>query len=467
MSEQSIELSAELDGIDLGDSRRNRRACKVVEQLGKQPRNSIPSAINGWSETKSAYDLLKNPEVTQQKILDPHYSATLNRAKQYPVVLVAEDTTELDYTGKSDIKGMGTLNYETRSGLYLHSALAITPERLSLGQLTAWSWTRPFEDADKESVRWEEGYENVCNAQEVLNKEATESGESPTQMVYMADREGDLYEIFARRAKRMERGEDAAHWLIRSKHDRKIIDNSTEDGAVISKISQQLTKAPRLGKIEFALPRGRNNRKARQVTQTLRAIAVQLKPKKSGDPIITVTTILAEEEHPPKGEKPIRWILLSSMEVSTLEQAKEKLDWYLARWQIEVFFKILKSGCKVEELQLEHVERIEKALAFYQIIAWRVLYLTMLGRECPELPCNLVFEDDEWQAVYIVTKKENPPETPPSIDEMIRMVAGYGGFLNRKGDGYPGPQTIWIGLQRCRDFVLGVEAMKEIERRSR
>jgi hypothetical protein len=89
----------------------------------------------------------------------------------------------------------------------------------------------------------------------------------------------------------------------------------------------------------------------------------------------------------------------------------------------------------------------------------------MLGRECPELPCNLVFEDEEWQAVYIVTKKESPPETPPSIDEMIRMVAGYGGFLNRKGDGYPGPQTIWIGLQRCRDFVQGVEAMKEIERR--
>ena len=102
----------------------------------------------------------------------------------------------------------------------------------------------------------------------------------------------------------------------------------------------------------------------------------------------------------------------------------------------------------------------------YQIIAWRVLYLTMLGRECPELPCNLIFEDEEWQAVYIVTKKERPPETPPSIDEMIRMIAGYGGFLNRKNDGYPGPQTIWIGLQRCRDIMLGVEAMKEIEARS-
>ena len=465
MSELDIGLSAELDGIDLGDVRRNRRACKVVEQLGKQPRNSIPSAINGWTETKSAYNLLQHPQVTQQKILEPHYRATLNRAKQYPVVLIAEDTTELDYSGKSDIEGMGTLNYETRSGLYLHSALAITPERLSLGQLSAWSWTRPFKDADKESIRWEEGYENVCDAQQTLNEETTEEGEASTQLVYMADREGDLYEIFARRAARMEQGKDAAHWLIRSKHDRKTIDSNTEDGDVASKISQQLAKAPRLGEIEFALPKGRDNRKARQVTQTLRAVPIQLKPKKAQGTVITVTVIQAEEEHPPKGEKPICWILLTSLEVTTLEQAKEKLDWYLARWQIEIFFKILKSGCKVEELQLEHVERIENALAFYQIIAWRVLYLTMLGRECPELPCNLVFEDEEWQAVYIVTKKESPPDTPPSIDEMIRMVAGYGGFLNRKGDGYPGPQTIWIGLQRCRDFVQGVEAMKEIERR--
>lgn len=453
------ELAAELEGIDVGDPRRGNRACTVLEQLGRQPANSIPSATNGWYETKAAYNLFQREEVTQQKILAPHYQKTLQRCREHPTVLVAEDTTELDYTGKGDIEGMGTLNYDTRSGLYLHSALAITPERLSLGQLSAWSWTRPFEDADKESIRWEEGYENVCDAQHTLNQEAQQSGDHPTQLVYMADREGDLYGIFARRERRLQQG-DAAHWLIRSKHDRKTLQKNGEGEEEIVKISQQLAKAPRMGEIEFNLPKGRGNRQARRVTQTLRAISVELKAKKSGDQTIAVTAVLAEEEYPPKGEKPIRWILLTSMEVTTLEQAKEKLDWYLARWQIEIFFKILKSGCKVEELQLEHVERIEKALAFYQIIAWRVLYLTMLGRECPELPCSLVFEEEEWQAVYIVTKKEQPPETPPSMDEMIRMVASYGGFLNRKGDGYPGPQTIWIGLQRSRDFALAVSAIR-------
>ena len=132
----------------------------------------------------------------------------------------------------------------------------------------------------------------------------------------------------------------------------------------------------------------------------------------------------------------------------------------------QVFFRILKSGCKVEELQLEHIERLEPALAFYLISAWRVLYLSMLGRTCPELPCNVVFADQEWQAVYLVAKRQPPPEVPPSLNEMIRLVAGFGGFLNRKGDGFPGPQTLWIGLQRTRDFVLAIEAQRAIQNSS-
>ena len=283
------------------------------------------------------------------------------------------------------------------------------------------------------------------------------TGEIP-QLVYMADREGDIYDIFEERENIIQKSGVAADWLIRSKHDRK-----TEEG---DKISNQLAKAAVLGEIEFMLPRGRGNRKARKVTQILKTASIDLKVKKKGDDVMTVTAILAEEKKPPKGEAAVKWILLTNLEVITQEQAEEKLSWYLARWQIEIYFKILKSGCKVEELQLEHVDRIENALAFYQIITWRVLYLTMLGRECPELPCNLIFDDEEWQAVYIVTKKERPPKEPPPLYEIIKMIAGYGGFLGRKGDGFPGPKTLWIGLQRCRDFVLGVEAMKEIDNKS-
>jgi hypothetical protein len=131
-------------------------------------------------------------------------------------------------------------------------------------------------------------------------------------------------------------------------------------------------------------------------------------------------------------------------------------------WGIEVYFKVLKSGCRVEQLQLEKRERLEPALAFYMIIAWRVLYLTMLGRACPEMPCDTVFADEEWRAVYLVTQRQAPPDEPPSLDTMVRMVATLGGFLNRKSDGFPGPKTLWIGLQRIPDFVVALEAQRSI-----
>ncbi len=122
----------------------------------------------------------------------------------------------------------------------------------------------------------------------------------------------------------------------------------------------------------------------------------------------------------------------------------------------------MKSGCRVEQLQLEKRERLEPALAFYMIIAWRVLFLTMLGRDCPEMPCDTVFADEEWKAVYLVTQRKPPPDEPPPLDTMVRMVAGLGGFLNRKNDGFPGPKTLWIGLQRVPDFVLALEAQRSI-----
>jgi hypothetical protein len=204
-------------------------------------------------------------------------------------------------------------------------------------------------------------------------------------------------------------------------------------------------------------------RTARHIEQTLRVAEVTLKaPYRPGQrlPDVKVTALLAQEDHPPPGEEPISWLLLTSLAVDSAEQAIELLQWYLCRWSIEIFFKILKSGCNIEKLQLEKLERLEPALAFYMIIAWRVLYLTMLGRACPELPCNVVFADEEWRAVYIVAKRQPPPEVPPTLDEMVRLVAGFGGFLNRKSDGFPGPQTLWIGLQRTRDFVLAMEAQR-------
>jgi len=175
-----------------------------------------------------------------------------------------------------------------------------------------------------------------------------------------------------------------------------------------------------------------------------------------------VTAILAREEKPTKGMEPIEWLLLTNLLVSTAEEAQEKVQWYVCRWQIEVYFRILKSGCKVEQMQLQERDRLEVALALYMIVAWRVLYLIMMGRTVPELSCETAFAPEEWRALYIVLERKKPPRRAPSLGEILVMVARLGGYLARKGDGPPGPKAIWIGLQRVRDFVLALEARENL-----
>jgi hypothetical protein len=448
-------LAAELAAIDLGDQRLNHRAQRVAEKLGEKPTVSIPAACGGWDETKAAYRLFDHPEVTAESVLAPHIACTEERLRAHPRVLCVQDTTELDYTSKQDIAGLGPLNYETRRGMYLHPTLALTPERVPLGLLDLYSWVREpgslGQEKDpsraleeKESVRWVDGFAGVNALAEQLED---------TRLTYIADREGDIYDLFVE-APCPERGAD---WLVRVQHQERLLTDGRKLRAV-------LDAAPVLTEVTFDKPAS-NGRPARTVHQQIKAVRVTLKAPSRPDRTlaeVTVTALLAFEPNPPAGEDPLVWVLLTNLPVETPQQAIEKLAWYLCRWQIEVYFKVFKSGCRVEQLQLEKRERLEPALAFYMIIAWRVLYLTMLGRECPEMPCDTVFADEEWRAVYLVTQRQAPPDAPPSLDTMVRMVATLGGFLNRKSDGFPGPKTLWIGLQRIPDFVVALEAQRSI-----
>jgi hypothetical protein len=177
-----------------------------------------------------------------------------------------------------------------------------------------------------------------------------------------------------------------------------------------------------------------------------------------GEPI-DVTAVLAQEVDAPDGVKPIVWRLLTNRSTDTLEAAAELIDWYRCRWEIEIFFDILKNGCKVEALQLSTIEKLELALALFMIIAWRIQTLVRLGRTCPEMDCEVFFGRGEWQAAYIVAKKPIPKEPPP-LNAVIRIVASFGGFLGRKGDGEPGTKALWTGLQRVMDFATGIRAYR-------
>ncbi|SOZ32259.1 transposase (fragment) [Cupriavidus taiwanensis] len=177
---------------------------------------------------------------------------------------------------------------------------------------------------------------------------------------------------------------------------------------------------------------------------------------------MSATCIVAREVDPPAGVKPIEWRLLSNREVNDLDAAAQLIDWYRARWEVELFFHVLKNGCRVEALQLASMARLERALALFMVVAWRIARLMRLGRTCPDLDAGLLFERDEWRAAFNLDKKK-PPKTSPRLNEVVRLVAMLGCFLARKGDGEPGVKTIWQGLQRVVDFAAGLRYARELD----
>lgn len=419
------------------------RLIKLTESLATQPSASIPIAASGWSETKAAYRLLENEHLEPLEILGCHSRKTEERARSHAVVLCLQDTTELDFSSQPGIAGLGRLNYEARQGMYVHPTLMVTPDGQALGVIDAWMWARkPKGEEDvKESIRWKEGYAIVADMAERV---------PDTRFAYVGDREADLWELIQEAYQR----QHVADYLVRAKHNRKLEEKD-------QKLWESVASTTALGQIEFTLE-ANGERKARQVRQTLYAQRVKLKKQRKNDADLEVTIILAQEETPPEGQKPIVWRLLTNRLVETLEQAAEMVDWYRRRWLIEIFFRILKTGCRVESLQLSRIERLERALAIYLIIAWRILHVVTTGQQCPELPCDVVFDTEEWQAAWIVKHRSKPPETPPQLGEMVRLIAGFGGFLGRKHDGFPGAKAIWEGMEKVRHYAVGIEVGKAV-----
>ena len=443
--------AVELGGANWGDTRLNRRLVRVAERLGAQPGASIPTACGGWAETQAAYRLLAHEAVTWEQVLAPHGDCSIERLRAQPVVLCVQDSTELDFTAQPGITGLGPLSYLRQHGLYVHPTLAVTPDGVPLGVLDAWWWTRDRETfgEDKrhwpseaqESMRWLEGFERCAELAATL---------PDTRLVYVADRASDIHEFLVR-AQRYPQ----VDWLIRAAQDRKLADGDT--------LGDRLAQAPVLGEVCFILP-ARPTRPGRSVVLTVRAERVTLQPQ-GGEPV-TVTTLRAREERAPAGVEPLDWRLLTNRPAETLAAAAELMQWYGCRWTIEVFFRIFKTGCRVEALQLSTLERLEPALALYLIIAWRMQYLTVLGRITPELPCNAALDQAEWQAVYVASPRQPPPATPPAtpppLPAMRGWIARLAGHLGRKCDGPPGPQALWIGLQRARDLAWGMQLASEL-----
>ena len=416
-----------------------------METFAAKPKASIPEACDNWTETHAAYRFLANEEVTWDGILAPHWARTMERMATQKVVLCIQDTTELDFSGQ-DIDGLGPLNYEARRGMFVHPTYAVSLEREPLGLLDGWMWAREARDADgkrpasvKESERWIEGYERV----------AEQAAQLPdTRLVYVADREADMMGMI-RRAHQLE---TPADWLVRAKHDRCLASGEGK------RLWSETTADMPLGEISFVMAGRGKQKKARQVRQQIWAKRILLRDGKRGK--VETTCIVAREVATPTGIKPVEWRLLTNRRAETLADASELIDWYRARWEIEIFFNVLKNGCEVEELQLSAMDRLERALALFMVVAWRIAYLMRKGRTCPDLDATLFFDRDEIRAAYLLNKKK--PPAAPGMNEVLRMVARVGGFLARKHDGEPGVKTIWRGLQDVQVSAQTIRTLREM-----
>jgi hypothetical protein len=483
-------ISHELDSTDLGDRRLDERFRILLDRMSAKPSLKFPAACAGGAETQAAYRFVDNQRVDDQKILSPHYDATLRRIQEQPVVILPQDTTEIDLTRKHErMAGAGPLDDGHRIGLLDHTILALTPDRLVLGVVAAQIWAReedspslqtmtraqrqaePIEE--KESFRWLEGYRTACRV-------ARESPE--TRVICVSDSEGDIYECYNEQSTQTGLGR-TAEWIVRACRDRGL---SAEPALADAEASQSPTETaeshlwgtaaatPVLQRLMVKVSgrearsgdgqKRKKGRSQRTAEVTVRATHVRLRaPYRKGMKLddLAVNAVLVREEPPPEGEEPIEWLLLTSLPIDAIDYIIQVIEYYCCRWQVEIYFKVLKSGCKIEDSQLETAGRFRVYLALQMIVAWRVLFTMTLGRECPELPCDIAFDDDEWRAVYAVTKKEPPPSTPPSLGEMVILVAILGGYQGRKLDGPPGPKAMWVGLQRMMDLGLGWRAFKE------
>jgi hypothetical protein len=448
----------ELGQACLGDARLRQRLLIIARDFYARPQGNVPQSCGGdRAKTKAAYRFFDQEPVTMDAVLQSHYVATARRAAQYPVVLAAQDTTSLNYSTHPATENLGLIGSRAEGlvGLLVHDTMAFNLEGTPLGLLDVQCWAREPAQFGKKHRRRQLAFEQKESVKWLRSLEAVERAQQQcpqTQMVSVGDREADIYELFVWATE-----QPRPHLLVRAEHNRRVTD---EHGY----LWEQMAARPLAGIKAVRLPR-RSNRAARTAELEVRFGVVELRSPKhrAKMPNVRLWAVWARERNAPAGVEPVEWMLLTTLPVETLEQACEKLGWYARRWGIEVFHRTLKSGCQIETRQLGHADRIEACLAIDLVVAWRIYHLAKLGRETPNVPCTVYFEEIEWQAlVGFIGKDPVPPAQPPTLREAMRMVAGLGGFLGRQGDGEPGTKTLWLGLQRLDDIVQAWQVFSQM-----
>ena len=476
----------ELGDAPLGDKRLSARLVRSAQLLASCPGHAFTGAPDR-AAVKGYYRLIDHPDesqVTPEHIVAPHRARTIERMRAHDTVLCIQDGTDLSFATRPGCEGLSIIgrNQTTAKtrGLHLHLTLAVSGAGLPLGVLRCGfdapppgeaaseqdsgnDDKEPFNPTDTEpdandsahkTRRWLDGLHDVAEAASELPRK--------TRVISVMDREADFFELFdaQRRLGRVD-------VLVRAKHDRRL-------GQGPPKLFATLRNAPADGHVEMDIARvtkrPKSSRKPARPARTARVARAEvhyreltLPPTIEGLAPVTLWAVHVLESVPPEGEKPVEWFLLTSVRIESIDAALDIVGYYLRRWRVEDFFRVLKSGCRAEHLGFHTAERLQRALTIQAVIAWRLMLMTLLGREVPECDAELLFSDIELRFLtdYAVDAALCAPR---NLAGAVLLVALLGGYQNRKHDPPPGHQIMWRGYERMSLATLGYRIA---EKRSR
>ena len=459
----AVDLFEELQAAQFGDTRLNQRAIGIAQRLEQNPNASIPTAMKTKKELEACYRFFDNVKVTPERILQSHVEATYKRIADADLVLCVQDSSEVDLTRPNQqVEGAGPTDCESRRGVFYHPVIAFNFDAVALGIIGQKSYVRkplstlnPSQKVDqrrktpiqeKESIRWLEGLQ-------MTNQAALACPE--TTCVCVGDSESDIYELFVAQ---LQIQTPNLHLLVRAGQNRNTTqkDDWKDQVRATAKIGEQtINIRARTAKVNVGASARNRSRDARTAQIEIRKATVEVaRPVHASCDLpasVSMNVVLCEEINVPEGEDPICWMLVTTLPIQTDEEVQRVIRSYCIRWQIEVFFKTLKSGCRIERRRFEEINRVKNCLAFYSLVAWRLMYICHMGRECPDVECEIIFEPSEWKSVYTILGIEHPRTGCPRLGDVVRAIARLGGFIDRpKND--PGTQTLWIGMQRCYDL---------------
>jgi hypothetical protein len=436
----------EFSKASFGDKRLSDRLVKVAKDLSEHPTMPINQATGDWSSTKGAYRFFDNEKVSPEAILSPHFENTVNRMMHHNVVLCIQDTTSFNY-GSHEVLKLGPIGKAGNNGIMQHNTLAVSGDGLPLGLLDQITWIRPpiSDDKTNEELPLEE---REIHRWIISLEKSVERSQNHSRVISVNDRESDFYQFY-------DRAESlSALYLIRLKHNRAIEESA--EGA-----KSYLRAQPIVATYEVLVPRRQGEYPERTATVELRYAPITVyAPNDIEDEVthdeIKMYGVHVKEINAPSDIEPIEWFLVTNVRVLSVEDALERVKWYLLRWMVEIYHKSEKSCCSSEDCRLETDERMLNFLAVNSVIAWRVLFVTYIARQQPEASAEVILSPTEIKVLEGANNLKLPkPKKLKTVQQAVAALGKLGGHMGRKGDKAPGIITVCRGMMRLNDFMNG------------